>query len=506
MKINDKTTGDAYEAFEFTPFKNEIQNAILSNGEALDAADSTQLGKSIQTSGMSADFYYSTYDFSAKFYSLTGPTGRLYPNENLEGLKIRFIVDSDNVNTTDKIKIGTLPGVPISKKKLVESTEWPYIPLNFLREGDYVEMQCEYDGKGELYFRIINLRDEIVNGNIIEPKQKARFVAIGSQVNLLDYDSAGPNPTIDTGYFTGVQKNGIACFVFIENTAVSEIMYFTYDVKNRTLLGSGTIYNVSKSCDIRVDKNQDRFILSHYEPASFKSRFFYSQDGLTWTSTFVDDDTSRNGGRCIEVMSNGRIVIPAYDDANNSVYYSNDSGGSWIRSGTPVTSPLHKPFCSASSGRYMIWVDENKSLIKISENGIQWSDCVLSGGTLSNPVNAIWAGDRFVVLTDDYVWVSDPNNQLNFTRYNLPSGIIGREIFYSDGVIGLMVLNQTERVYGTTTEKIINDDWTIIGMALKGNDALTFKQTVAVGDSVVFVGPNVTDAAETSLLVTGTVI
>jgi len=118
MLIPDKSTNDVYTAVEFTPFKNETQNAIISGGEPLDVADSSQLSKRITLAASHDDFYTSVYSSGTATYQLTGPAIRAYPFEYKIGMRVRFIVDTENDASAALVKLGSLASLNVSTTRL----------------------------------------------------------------------------------------------------------------------------------------------------------------------------------------------------------------------------------------------------------------------------------------------------------------------------------------------------------------------------------------------------
>lgn len=166
MLINDKTTGDVYEASEFTQFKNETQNAITSGGEPLSASDVAQLSKRITLAAAHDNFYSSSYDTGTDTYQLVGPASRGYPYEYKIGLKVRFIVSADNDANDAYVKLGSLDALKVSSVRLANG-ESPVLGTGFLKQYDFADLIYEEtpDGLTKYWLTCKSSLASITSGN-----------------------------------------------------------------------------------------------------------------------------------------------------------------------------------------------------------------------------------------------------------------------------------------------------------------------------------------------------
>jgi hypothetical protein len=110
--ISTKITGDNLSADEFNDIPTEIENIVLSTGQALTSSDLNQLGKAAGHYAAYGDFY--TDSGVANAYVLTAVGSMKPPTSYVSGMRIRF--KPGNANTTaSTINVSTL-GVKNIKK------------------------------------------------------------------------------------------------------------------------------------------------------------------------------------------------------------------------------------------------------------------------------------------------------------------------------------------------------------------------------------------------------
>lgn len=338
-----------------------------------------------------------------------------------------------------------------------------------------------------------------------EARKNARCVALC----VSPWDSSQTvGPVDDDGdeFYSAAFLNGIAVFVYSEVSTFS-LKVIAYDVNHKSLLGDTDVLTYSLSSDgyrpqLTVDAVNEKFIISYYTPTSFSSRFYYSSDGVTWSNVIVDTDTARPGGMTIgnvaDVTTQGQMWIPAYNDANNSSYYSVDGGATWTRVAFGITTPLYKPVISAVSEDSMVWIGEedNQGRAFFESAGWAWYDCTFSGGTMQDPIAIVFAGDRYVLLCEDYLWISSNTNYTSFTRYSLPVSLSFKFLFYADGVIGIG--GASSRLYTATVDNAIEEQWAFHCYIENGSGGAN-KVVAAVGESVLFAGPDDLSSASTHI-------
>lgn len=121
--LPDKVTGDSYTAAEFTEFKNEVQNAIASSGQAL-ASSSVQLQQALARYASNSIFY--TDSGSGNVYSLTRDTYTT-PSVYEDGMCVFFVATHTNTATASV----TLNALGV---KSIKKNNWN----NFVASGDII--------------------------------------------------------------------------------------------------------------------------------------------------------------------------------------------------------------------------------------------------------------------------------------------------------------------------------------------------------------------------------
>lgn len=94
-----KNIGDSYEAVEFNRLvSQELQNAVVSSGQALDEFDEFQLGQAIAVYAGAGDFY--TDSGIVNDYSLSPVNVQQAPPTYTNGLRARFVATNTNTSNT----------------------------------------------------------------------------------------------------------------------------------------------------------------------------------------------------------------------------------------------------------------------------------------------------------------------------------------------------------------------------------------------------------------------
>lgn len=336
--------------------------------------------------------------------------------------------------------------------------------------------------------------DHKINRDAISISRRfARENALTNQFYGID-SPYGPDYSNNEFFYHAAFGNGAYAFLYTDKTSfVPKVLSVSLGGNNGILYDSsisGMGLSSSKTPMIFFSDGSNRFCVATSNNANSISAgvFAYSTNLSSWTNVVYESDGARPGGVCIGQIGS-KMIIAAYDDPNNSIYYSDSQGssGTWNRLSLTATTPNYKPVVCASGPNGMIWVDESQSIVRYSANGITWTTCSLGGNTISSPVAACRTDDAFIVMTDDYVWITDDGDYTTLRRYAKPRPYLFREVFAADGVIGICCASNNSSIYTTTPSELRNNNWYYRGTIPPGSSGAT-KSSVASGDSVVFIG------------------
>lgn len=271
--------------------------------------------------------------------------------------------------------------------------------------------------------------------------------------------TTGPNGDDGEYFSVGAAHSGRHVYLYFRsgNAQVFCVVFNDGTIQGEYVVGL-TFVGEPKN-DWPLIHNGLTFITSLYTPGAIAPTVKTSVDGVAWASIVLDADTARKGGKTIQKVGSA-LVLPAYDDADNSYYTSGDSGVTWSRNSLSVTSPLFKPIVSASDGSNMVWVDESGSYVRIY-NGTTWADCTINGGTISGSLDKkiVWSGSRFVISDDsDYIYISRDGEPGVFDRYSAPKTGAGAPSVLTGGD-GVVVMTYVADMYTATEENAIAGAW-----------------------------------------------
>jgi hypothetical protein len=274
--------------------------------------------------------------------------------------------------------------------------------------------------------------------------------------DLITTGSVGP--VWDDGEFfsAGASYNGTGVFLYFENgTNVKAFVTKDFRFINEFTVAA---HGVGQFSGWPLIHDGAVFITAQYEAApGFEAKVHTSADGQTWTTYTLDADTARNGGKTLQRVG-GALVLPAYNDANNSMYTSGDNGATWSRVGLPATSPLYKPIVSASNGSVMVWVGEAVDEFRIYD-GTTWADCTILTGVIGSGQDKKieWCGTRFIIFdgTNAY-YISLEDDPSTFERYTSPFTGTPDTLMGGNGVIAV---SYEHRLYTATEEEAIAGNW-----------------------------------------------
>jgi len=221
MLIPDKSTNDVYTAAEFTPFKNETQNAIISGGEPLDVADTSQLSKRITLAASHDDFYTSVYSSGTATYQLTGPAIRAYPFEYKIGMRVRFIVDTENDASAALVKLGSLASLNVSTTRLANG-ETPVFSTGYFLQYETAELIYNEtpDGLTKYWMIVKTPLSQLSNGDISLNDSTIELLTDNSYITLKDAVTPTTYVEIKNDILT-VSNSAKSEYVEIENGIIT---------------------------------------------------------------------------------------------------------------------------------------------------------------------------------------------------------------------------------------------------------------------------------------------
>lgn len=111
MDLNNKVTGDLYEASEWNEFKNEVQNMIISSGQSL-AANSLQLQQAIARYSANAASYLDSGVINAYSLQAIGTNDSI--SSYIDGAVVRFKAGNTNTGSST-LAVSGLAVKPIKK-------------------------------------------------------------------------------------------------------------------------------------------------------------------------------------------------------------------------------------------------------------------------------------------------------------------------------------------------------------------------------------------------------
>jgi hypothetical protein len=110
--IPDKINGDSVQDFEWNPAQDELQNAVTSSNQVLNASDNYQIGKAMAMYSGAGDFYNNTGGLNT--YTLIPVSTFQVPPSYYHGLRVRF--DPHDTNTSAvTVNITGLASVALKK-------------------------------------------------------------------------------------------------------------------------------------------------------------------------------------------------------------------------------------------------------------------------------------------------------------------------------------------------------------------------------------------------------
>lgn len=282
-----------------------------------------------------------------------------------------------------------------------------------------------------------------------------------------DTDDGGPNPGDGEYFFEAASKDGLTIFMYISSGLVMVASYIRgFFVSN---VSTGILTSATDGFGLAV--NPAVFVTTIEQTTPIDPRCWTSPDGLTWTQYKLELDTSRPGGRVVELVGNN-LVIVAYEDADNSFYISADNGVTWTRTGGDADTPLYKPLVSASSGEDMVWVDADGAYVRhYSATGV-WVTCSVVGGTIGATTNKqiVHAGYGRYLIRDDQptLFLSAEGDPTTFNAIVPPLlGDTPTLLLGGDGVVGVIY---DTGYYVATTDNAAIGAWERLPDVPKGVD------------------------------------
>lgn len=220
-----------------------------------------------------------------------------------------------------------------------------------------------------------------------------------SKWSAVTSSSRGPSYTNSERYSNGAGADGKFVFLYWSSSYIVSVVWAFGRIQSETDVHEKPF---GQNNDQTIIHDGTYFITAQHQPSlTLAPKIYRSTDGEVWANISYDSDVTRSGGRTIAKVGS-TLIIPAFDDADNSYYTSTDNGGTWGRVPLVATSPLYDPIVSASSGSEMVWVSSSGTYVRHFD-GTMWTDCTINGGTLTN------SGDN--TLDKDIIYTGGPDGR-----------------------------------------------------------------------------------------------